>query len=84
MNAKQWNDSDSILSKRDAIFSDMTCTLVNVKQIRRGFTLKKEQDDDSRVRNTQFEETNHLRYDITRDMRKNFGVYVFVGDDVIA
>ena len=62
----------------------MRSTLVNVKQKRRRITFKKDQDDDSRVTNTQFDERNTLRSSMTRTMRKSFGMYVCVGDDVIA
>ena len=54
-------------------------------QIRRTLlTFKNDRDDDSRVTNTQFDDRNNLRYNMTRDMRKCFGSYVCDGDDVIA
>ena len=62
----------------------MTRSLVNVKFKKRWIIFKKDQDDDSRVKNTQFDERNNLRYSMTRTMRKSFGMYVCVGDDVIA
>ena len=62
----------------------MTCSLINLKQKRRRITFKKDQDDDSSVTNTQFDERNHLRYYMTIPVRNVFGVSVCVGDDVIA
>ena len=82
--SNRWNDSDSIFRKHVAIFTNMTSTLVKVKQKRRRITFIKEQDDDSRVTNSQFDERNHLRYYMTRAMRISLGMYVCVGDDVIA
>ena len=46
--------------------------------------MQKDRDDDSSVTNTQFDDRNNLRYNMTRDMRKCFGMYVCEGDDVIA
>ena len=67
-----------------AIFSNMTCTLVMVKQKMRLISFRTDHDDDSKVTNTEFDERNHWRYYLTRASRKFFGVYVCVGDDVIA
>ena len=40
----------------------MTHTVDNLKQIRTLITFKNDLGDDSRVRNTQFNERNNLRY----------------------
>ena len=84
MNAKQTNENDSIFRNSVAIFSNMTSTVDNLKQIRTLITFKNDLGADSRVRNTQSDERNNLRYSMTRDPRKIFGMYVCVGDDVIA
>ena len=59
------NDSDSIFRMYDAIFSNMMCTVDNLKQIRTLITFKNDLGADSRVRNTQFNERNNLRYNMT-------------------
>ena len=76
----RWNDGDAILRKDDAIFRkddaifrinvaifrNMTSTVDNLKQIRTLITFKNDLGDDSRVRNSQFDERNYLRYSMTR------------------
>ena len=69
----RWNDGDAIFRKRDAIFrntvaifSIMTSTVDNLKQIRTLITFKNDLGDDSRGKNTQFNERNNLRYSMTR------------------
>ena len=49
-----------------AIFSNMTHTVDNLKQIRTLITFKNDLGADSRVRNTQSDERNNLRYSMTR------------------
>ena len=80
----RWNDGDAIFRKRDAIletvllfletvllfFSNMTSTFDNLKQIRTLITFKNVLGDDSRVKNSQFDERNYLRYSMARGMRK--------------
>ena len=75
----RWNDGDSIFRKDDAIFrnsvdifrnsvsifSNMTHTVDNLKQTRTLITFKNDLVDDSRGKNTQFNERNNLRYNIT-------------------
>ena len=75
----RWNDSDSIFRKHVAIFrntvaifrntvaifSNMTSTVDYVKQIRTLITFKNDLGADSRVRTSQFNERNYLRYSIT-------------------
>ena len=87
----RWNDGDAIFRNSVAIFrinlaifSNMTSTVDNLKQIRTLIILKNDLGDDSRGKNSQFNERNNLRYAMTKDMRKCFGVYVCVGDEVIA
>ena len=61
----RWNDGDSIFRNSVAIFSNMTSTVYNLKQIRTLITFKNDLGADSRVRNTQFNERNNLRYNMT-------------------
>ena len=61
----RWNDGDSIFRNTVAIFSNMTSTVDNLKQIRTLITFKNDLGADSRVRNTQFDEINNLRYYMT-------------------
>ena len=72
MTVIRWNDVDSIFRKHVAIFrkhvaifSNMTHTVDYVKEIRTLITFKNDRDDDSRVRNSQFNERNNLRYKMT-------------------
>ena len=62
----------------------MTHTDYNLKQIMTLITFKNDIGDDSSVANTQIGERHHWRYFMTIDIRKNFGVYVYVVDDVMA
>ena len=69
----RWNDGDAIFRNSVAIFrnsvaifSNMTHTVDNLKLIRALIIFENDRDDDSRVRNTQFNERNILRYNMTR------------------
>ena len=61
----RWNDGDAIFRNSVAIFSNMTSTVDNLKQIRTLIIFKNDLGDDSRVKNTQFDERNYLRYYMT-------------------
>ena len=57
-------DGDSIFRNSVAIFSNMTRTVYNLKQIRTLITFKNDLGDDSRDKNTQFNERINLRYNM--------------------
>ena len=68
----RWNDGDSIFRNTGpifrinvAIFSNMMSTFDNLKQIRTLITFKHDLGAYSRVRNTQFNKRNNLRYNMT-------------------
>ena len=61
----RWNDGDAIFRDTVAIFSNMTSTVDNLKQIRTLIIFKNDLGADSRVKNTQFNERNNLRYNMS-------------------
>ena len=68
----RWNDGDSIFRNTVAIFrntvaifSNMPSTVDYVKQIRTLITFKNYLGDDSRGKNSQFDERNYLRYNMS-------------------
>ena len=68
----RWNDGDvifrntvAIFRNTVAIFSNMTSTVDNLKQIRILIIFKNDLGDESRGKNSQLDERNNLRYNMT-------------------
>ena len=60
-----FRNSVDIFRNSVSIFSNMTHTVDNLKQTRTLITFKNDLVDDSRGKNTQFNERNNLRYTMT-------------------